>query len=72
MTLRVGNWFLPPQLTKRQTLHSPKGKLQTTKTERMLQKKNFNKLKFKQVLFERLVKVFGLEKAEKIFKKIAR
>ena len=34
--------------------------------------KNCNNLKINQVLFEKLVKVFGLEKAEKIFKTFVR
>jgi hypothetical protein len=34
--------------------------------------KNCNNLKINQVLFEKLVKFFGLEKAERIFKILVR
>ena len=34
--------------------------------------KNCNNLKINQVLFEKLVKFFGLEKAERIFKTFVR
>ena len=34
--------------------------------------KNCNNLKINQALFEKLVKFFGLEKAEKIYKKLFR
>jgi len=34
--------------------------------------KNCNNLKINQVLFEKLVKFFGLEKAEKIYKRLVR